>query len=103
MVPPNDAVQLIYAVAKNPVMVGVDANTWPNPYGGGIFKNENCGLNLTHAVLIVGYSDLTIAEPYWIIKNSWGPTWGDDGYIKLLMTDGPGLCGVNMRPYYAVS
>jgi len=38
MVPPNDAVQLIYAVAKNPVMVGVDANTWPNPYGGGIFK-----------------------------------------------------------------
>ena len=63
----------------------------------GIFDDSNCGYTLNHAVLAVGYGTED-NKNYWIIKNSWNTTWGDQGYIKLLITPGKGICGVQMEP-----
>ena len=72
-------------------------------YTGGILNSELCGTTtLNHAVLAVGYG-LVGEQPYYLVKNSWGASWGDEGYIKLEITDGAGICGINYgegrRPY----
>ena len=65
-----------------PVSVAVDATFWQF-YGEGIFYCFfNFGLN--HGVLLVGYDfTSTNEEDYWIVKNSWGTNWGENGYIRL--------------------
>lgn len=57
------------------------------------------GKKTDHAVLTVGYG-VENDVPYWIIKNSWGPLWGDDGYIKVAMKND--RCGVTNGPLLAV-
>lgn len=62
-------------------------------------SNLNCGTTLDHEILIVGYN----AEnnpPYWIIKNSYGPTWGENGFINIEIDFGVGVCGMNIYPAY---
>jgi hypothetical protein len=56
---------------------------------------------LDHGVLVVGYGyDKTNDMEYWIVKNSWGQDWGENGYIRILKdSDNPeGLCGIAMDP-----
>lgn len=48
---------------------------------------------------IVGFS-LAQPTPYFIVRNSWGPNWGLDGYVYIAMTDGDGVCGINMAVSY---
>ena len=55
--------------------------------------------SLTHAVLVVGY-DLTALQPYWLIRNSWGPDWCSDGFMRLAIEGGDGVCGINVLPAY---
>jgi len=76
------------AVTQQPVSVAVDARKWQN-YRGGVFSG--CGLltQLDHGVLAVGYSD----GQYWKIKNSWGTSWGESGFIRI--TYGKNECGVS--------
>ena len=50
-------------------------------YGGGIYNGE-CGLQADHAVTVVGYGTLG-SIGYWIIRNSWGPNWGEEGHIRI--------------------
>ena len=68
--------ELANAVAIQPVVVCLDASNWFN-YRGGIFNNCNPQVH-NHAVLLVGYT-----ADAWIIKNSWGPGWGEQGFIRL--------------------
>lgn len=72
--------------AYGPVSVGVDSTTMDN-YSGGIFKAHMCTTDIDHAVTIVGYT-----KDAWIIKNSWGPHWGENGYLYL--ERGKNACGV---------
>ena len=72
--------------AYGPVSVGVDSTTMDN-YSGGIFKAHMCTTDIDHAVTIVGYT-----KDAWIIKNSWGPYWGENGYLYL--ERGKNACGV---------
>jgi len=73
-----------------PLSVGVDATLWQF-YFGGIFS-VICGKTLNHGVLLVGYGEHNGKE-YWLIKNSWGPSWGEKGYIRLIREKDK--CGVD--------
>lgn len=65
-----------------PVSAAVTAtNAWPN-YNGGIWS-ENVGGNVNHAIVIVGWDDDMGSDGVWIIKNSWGEDWGDQGYMYI--------------------
>ncbi|KAJ8943322.1 hypothetical protein NQ318_004763 [Aromia moschata] len=70
--------------AIGPISIAVDATDF-FLYSSGIFYDAACSsdiLSLNHAVLAVGYDTIS-GQDYWIIKNSWGPEWGEDGYIRL--------------------
>jgi hypothetical protein len=82
---------LAAALEKWPVGVAVDASGGFQSYHSGIFSGP-CGTQLNHAILAVGY---VTAGNYWIVKNSWGTTWGASGYIN--MVKGKNLCGINMH------
>jgi C1A family cysteine protease len=81
---------LSQALERWPVGVAVDASGGFQSYHSGVF-NGPCGQNLNHAILAVGFS--SASGGYWIVKNSWGTTWGASGYIH--MAQGKNLCGIN--------
>jgi len=75
-------------------------------YNGGIINSAKCGTNLDHGVLVVGFgTDASAGGDYWLLKNSWGPSWGESGFFRLARTnkDGPGICGLQMEPSYPVA
>lgn len=100
--PVNRVRRLLHAVAtKGPIVVSVDASAW-GTYGSGIF--DSCGQDSTvnHAVLLVGYGK-TEQDKYWIIRNSWGPGFGEDGFIRLLRHDREdAYCGTDYDPRVGV-
>uniref|UniRef100_A0A0E0AF29 Peptidase C1A papain C-terminal domain-containing protein n=1 Tax=Oryza glumipatula TaxID=40148 RepID=A0A0E0AF29_9ORYZ len=103
----NDEGSLAAAVASQPVSVAIEGSgAMFRHYGSGVFTADSCGTKLDHAVAVVGYgaeADGSGGGGYWIIKNSWGTTWGDGGYMKLEKDVGSqGACGVAMAPSYPV-
>ena len=88
------------AVAKQPVSVSIEADKIVfQQYNRGIFDNTGCGTNLDHATLVVGYGSENGTE-YWIMKNSWNSGWGEEGYMRLKIEDGVGVCGIQKEPIY---
>lgn len=71
--------QLVHALMQSPVAVGVDsAGSHYMHYSGGVLTSDACNKQIDHAMLLVGYT-----PDYWILKNSYGPEWGEDGYMRL--------------------
>ncbi len=100
-VPPNDEDSLKAAVAQQPVSVAVDAESWQF-YSGGVLTDASCGTSLDHGVLAVGYGSDS-GQDFWKVKNSWGGSWGEEGYIRLGRGSGSGnagICGIAMDPSY---
>jgi len=95
----HDPVQMATTVAnQGPLSIAVDAESWQF-YNSGIIKSD-CGTQLDHAVLIVGYGTKG-STPYWIVKNSWGKSWGMQGY--LMVERGPDdMCGIDKAPITSV-
>ncbi|XP_002977181.2 ervatamin-B [Selaginella moellendorffii] len=90
----DSADALMKAVSKTPVTVsicGSDENF--QNYKSGILSGK-CDDSLDHGVLLIGYGTEG-GMPYWIIKNSWGTSWGEDGFMKIERKDGDGMCGMN--------
>lgn len=86
------------AVAKQPVSIAIQANQLAfQHYSSGVLTGT-CGQNLDHGVLAAGYGTENGMD-YWLVKNSWGPTWGEQGYIKILKSSAD-LCGVLDAPSY---
>lgn len=74
-----------------PISVGIDADSIFF-YSSGIFYDPNCGDWTDHAVLAVGYGT-EAGEDYWLVKNSWGTGWGEDGYIRMARNKDD-MCGI---------
>jgi len=86
-VPPGKTKALVAAIAMQPISVAIQANQFVFQfYKGGVLDDDSCGNagQLDHGVLAVGYgSDLETNEPYFVVKNSWGDSWGENGFIRL--------------------
>ena len=99
----NSPSQMKAALAQQPLAVSIEADKRVfQTYKSGVLDSTKCGTKLDHAVLAVGYGTED-GQDYWLVKNSWNTTWGDQGYVKLAITDGDGTCGVQMGPLYPTS
>lgn len=94
---------LVAAIAQQPVSVAIQANHLSfQLYKTGVYSGA-CGTNLDHGVLAVGYGDLS-GKKYIRVKNSWGASWGEKGYILIERTgDGKGKCGINMAASFPLA
>jgi C1A family cysteine protease len=102
-VTPNNNVQLAAAVATRPVSAAVQADASVFQfYKGGIIDGTACGTSLNHGIIIVGYGSEN-GKDFWIIRNSWGTSWGEAGYVRIAKsssTNSAGVCGIAMMASY---
>ena len=102
--PAGDEEKLKIALAtQGPISIAIDAG---NPsfmqYQGGVYSEPSCGNamdELDHAVLLVGYGTDKKFGDYWLIKNSWGTEWGEDGYVRM-KRGAHNMCGVATAASY---
>jgi C1A family cysteine protease len=96
----NDQLALKEAVSNGPVSIAIEADTrYFQSYSSGVLTSSTCGTNLDHGVLIVGYGEES-GQKYWLVKNSWGSSWGDAGYVKIARSESSsdgGVCGISME------
>lgn len=86
---------IMTALLKQPASVLIDADHIVfQTYTRGILDSDLCGTEANHEMLIVGYGKFDQGN-YFILKNSWGSSWGDNGYIKIKADHGKGICGMN--------
>ena len=91
------------AVAKQPVAAAIEMGGSLQFYNGGVFSGQ-CGTRMNHAITVVGYgADANTGLKYWLVKNSWGQSWGERGYLRMRrdMTRS-GLCGIALDLAYPV-
>jgi len=93
------SVALLAALATQPIAVSVQADTDFQFYKSGIIESESCGTYLNHGVLAVGF-EVVGAKIHYIVKNSWGTTWGEQGYVRILA--GKNICGIEMENSYPI-
>ncbi|XP_073111656.1 senescence-specific cysteine protease SAG39-like [Elaeis guineensis] len=101
-VPANSEAALLKAVANQPVSVAIDARgSVFQFYSGGVFTGD-CRTELDHGVTDVGYGTTSDGTKYWLVKNSWGSSWGEKGYIRMKrdVDAKEGLCGIAMEASY---
>jgi len=89
----DEATIAAYVATTGPLTMVVDASEWSS-YTGGIVSS--CGTNLDHAVQVVGVNE---EEGYWKVRNSWGTSWGESGYIRLEF--GSNMCGLTADCNYS--
>ncbi len=97
----GDELSLMAAVATvGPVAIAIDASHSSFQfYKSGVYSDPSCSSsNLDHAVLLTGYG-VERGIPYWLVKNSWGTSWGDNGYIKIRRNSN-NMCGVASEASY---
>lgn len=99
---PGDEENLKMAVATiGPISVGIDAG---QPmfvfYKSGVYNDPSCSQMVNHAVLVVGYGTLN-RQDYWLVKNSWGLEFGDQGYIRMSRNNGD-QCGIALFSYFPI-
>jgi cathepsin L len=100
--PKNKYQPLIQALVNSgPVAVSVGAGSWFQ-YHNGIFTGCGKDVVISHAVVAMGYGQQD-DNKYWVIQNSWGADWGEQGHIRLLRHDKDEYCGMNNDPQKGVA
>lgn len=101
LVPSYSEAALQSRVAVQPVAVALEADDSFQFYSGGVYTGP-CGTDQNHEVVIVGYSTTSMGTPYWIMKNSWGTDWGENGYARFKRNyrAAAGLCGIAIGAVY---
>ncbi|KAK2727202.1 uncharacterized protein LOC136025399 [Artemia franciscana] len=88
-----DAIAIQNALfSEGPVAAALDATDNFIYYSEGVFDDKECTTTANHAVIIVGYGTSVDGTPYWIVQNTWGTSWGMNGYI--LVRRGVNMCGI---------
>eukprot|EP00271_Cylindrocystis_brebissonii_P022054 TRINITY_DN826_c0_g2_i3.p1 TRINITY_DN826_c0_g2~~TRINITY_DN826_c0_g2_i3.p1 ORF type:complete len:479 (+),score=78.95 TRINITY_DN826_c0_g2_i3:1461-2897(+) len=114
--PANDPMELLKVVANQPAVVGISTRgglrywtTTSDEIYNGTYGTYSCSLDsVDHNLLIVGYGVRTVKGvrvPYWLARNSWGSTWGTNGYIKIVRSTvlGAGVCNMlSVPPVYPI-
>jgi len=94
----KSSAQLKAALNVGPVSIAIEADQPVfHQYTSGIITSTSCGTSLDHGVLAVGYGTGSDGTPYYIVKNSWGVSWGQKGYVYIGIVDGDGICGIQDR------
>jgi len=90
--------RMMTAVNTKPMSVNIEADKIVfQTYSSGVITSHKCGKLTDHAVTVTGY--VTSTSPnYWIVRNSWGASWGEEGYVNIGMATGAGICGINSNP-----
>ncbi|XP_062213253.1 senescence-specific cysteine protease SAG39-like [Phragmites australis] len=103
-VPANNEAALVAAVAHQPVSVAINgADHVFKFYDGGVLGGDGCDTELNHAITAVGYGTASDGTRYWVMKNSWGKSWGEGGYVRIRRgVRGEGVCGLAKMPSYPV-
>jgi len=97
---PTDESVFVAAVAQQPVSIAIEADQDVFQfYSSGVLDDSSCGTNLDHGVLLVGYGT-DAGKDYWIVKNSWGATWGESGYIRFIRNKNQ--CGLTLSASYPI-
>ncbi|CAH2035819.1 unnamed protein product [Thlaspi arvense] len=102
-VPANSEESLKKALSKQPIAVAIEGGGRAfQLYDSGIFDGI-CGTQLDHGVLAVGYGSEN-GKDYWVVKNSWGSSWGESGYIRMErnIAASSGKCGIAVEPSYPI-
>ncbi|CAF3280247.1 unnamed protein product [Rotaria socialis] len=105
VIPEGNEKKLAEALTNyGPIFIGIDTDTKLFMfYKTGVLKIDNCPTrrqDMDHAMAVVGYGyDDALKSSYWIIKNSWGTKWGEQGYLRLAK-DAGNMCGVASMAYY---
>lgn len=90
---------MMAALQQQPLSIAIEADQDIfQHYASGVITGS-CGANLDHRVLFVGYGT-DGSDAYWKVKNSWGASWGEAGYVCLIR--GKNQCGINSQPTYPV-
>ena len=80
--------RLIAAVKQAPVVIAMKCDATFVSYRGGVYYPTTCSGPVNHAMLLVGYgADAATGARFWLGKNSWGRSWGEDGYFRVILRD----------------
>jgi len=98
----SDEDALITAIQTQPISIAIEADqACFQFYHGGILDDASCGTNLDHGVLATGFgTDSASGKDYWRVKNSWGASWGDRGYISMVAHKNQ--CGLSQMNSYPI-
>lgn len=109
VVKPNSENALLRALLTGPISANMDASgSGFRHYSGGIYDASDClsdGKEVNHAVVIVGFGETDAGDKYWVVRNTWGTMWGENGYMRITrdVTSTHGPCNLYLYSTYPVN